>query len=263
MKPSADDLPFMSFAVSEWIAATVDLSSEAYAALHRLYCQCWRRAGKLPHDAAALARMVGLSAQEWSRVWPQIQAWFEPTEDGTLTIPTLEVERHNALELRSKRRFGASVTNRKRSRRHTESDTQSDTQSDTVSDTECDTVTDTLTDAPSDSLSETQCGSLKGRNSPLNSPSPPHSLQNLGKNRHRRLEQQTPVPEIFPLTEPMRQEALEQYPDCDVDTWFEQFKAYHRAHGTLMSSWTAAWTSWVANGARFNYPKRKDVARYD
>jgi hypothetical protein len=66
----------------------------------------------------------------------------------------------------------------------------------------------------------------------------------------------TLLPEDFALTDTMREQALRRCPDCDVDRWFELFRAHHMAHGKAMKSWCAAWVTWVGNGERYGYPRR-------
>lgn len=66
-----------------------------------------------------------------------------------------------------------------------------------------------------------------------------------------------PFPEDFALTDTMRAQALRRYADCDVEQWFELFRAHHMAHGKAMKSWCAAWVTWIGNGQRFGYPHRK------
>lgn len=260
MRPQ-DELPFMSFSVSDWISATVDLTLEAYAALHRLHCQCWRRAGQLPHDPAALARMAGLTSQEWVRIWPQIKHWFAPTADGSMmTIPTLEAERTSALELKSKRRRGASVTNQKLGRGTSDSDTQGKSHSGTGSVADSDTASDSQSESDSAAQSATPSDTPETRLSLPPSPSPslahPHPQVYEGNGHAKPRKRAAPFPDDFVLTDSMRQQALKRYPDCDVDEWFALFAAHHRAHGKTMQSWPAAWTTWIGNGANFGYPRK-------
>ncbi len=63
------------------------------------------------------------------------------------------------------------------------------------------------------------------------------------------------LPDDFTLTPERRQSALKRYADADVDSMFEQFRAHHVAHGSVMKSWDAAWTTWLGNAAKFGYPK--------
>jgi hypothetical protein len=59
----------------------------------------------------------------------------------------------------------------------------------------------------------------------------------------------------------MREQALKRHADADVEQWFEQFCAHHRAHGKAMANWSLAWVTWIGNGVKFGYPRRKEPAR--
>jgi hypothetical protein len=68
-----------------------------------------------------------------------------------------------------------------------------------------------------------------------------------------------PLPDGFALTEPMRAFALKRAANCDVEAWFEHFCAHHRAKGSYMHDWQAAWRTWVSHGARFGYPRKQEA----
>lgn len=66
------------------------------------------------------------------------------------------------------------------------------------------------------------------------------------------------LPSDFALTDRMREQAVKKHFDCDVESWFESFCAYHRANGNAMKDWHAAWVTWIGNGSRFGYPKKSN-----
>jgi len=68
-----------------------------------------------------------------------------------------------------------------------------------------------------------------------------------------------PIPDDLQLTDQMRAQALERYPDVDPEAMFVQFQAHHKSHGTAMKSWPHAWITWLGNAQRFGYPKRKSA----
>lgn len=88
-------------------------------------------------------------------------------------------------------------------------------------------------------------------------PDPPRKSSARGKAQS----QLVPLPEDFALTDRMREQALKRHADCDVDAWFELFRAHHTAHGKAMKSWEHAWVTWIGNGQKFGYPRRKEVSR--
>ncbi len=46
----------------------------------------------------------------------------------------------------------------------------------------------------------------------------------------------------------------------DLQDQFSQFQAHHRAKGTTMADWDAAWQTWYCNAVKFNKPQQE--ARY-
>ena len=77
--------------------------------------------------------------------------------------------------------------------------------------------------------------------------------------RQRRRLPLTALPESFALSESMRSFALARTSHCDVDAWFEDFCAHHRAKGSCMHNWEAAWRTWVSRGAAFGYPRKQEA----
>lgn len=67
------------------------------------------------------------------------------------------------------------------------------------------------------------------------------------------------LPAEFTLTEGRRAKALAKAPGCDVELWFETFRAHHEAKGSLMKDWDAAWRTWICHGARFGYPRKQEA----
>jgi uncharacterized protein YdaU (DUF1376 family) len=79
--------------------------------------------------------------------------------------------------------------------------------------------------------------------------------------KHPKPSPKSPLPPDFVLTEPMRQQAITKFSDCDAQAMFEQFKAYHEREGSAYKSWPAAWTTWIGNAEKFGYPKQRTTER--
>jgi hypothetical protein len=61
----------------------------------------------------------------------------------------------------------------------------------------------------------------------------------------------SPMPEGFHLNEKSREFATKHgFLRCDF--MFDQFKAHHRAKGSLFADWEAAWRTWVLNQVKFS-----------
>ncbi len=60
------------------------------------------------------------------------------------------------------------------------------------------------------------------------------------------------LPEPFFVTGAMREWAAEEVPTVDITTETRQFVDHHRAKGSTMKDWTAAWRTWMRNAKRFD-----------
>jgi hypothetical protein len=57
----------------------------------------------------------------------------------------------------------------------------------------------------------------------------------------------TPAPDVFPVSDEMRQWATANAPGVDVDLQTERFLNRNRAEGKTYKDWTAAWKNWVTS----------------
>lgn len=57
----------------------------------------------------------------------------------------------------------------------------------------------------------------------------------------------TPAPDIFPISDEMRDWADENAPGVDVDTQTERFLNRNRAEGKVYKDWLAAWKNWITS----------------
>jgi uncharacterized protein YdaU (DUF1376 family) len=103
----------MPFFVKDWLAATMHwASAERGAYISYLAFQWVNRA--LPADETQLARIGGITLEDFPRVWATVGKKFDSDERG-LFNKRLEHVRKEAMRLRDARAFGASVANEKRS----------------------------------------------------------------------------------------------------------------------------------------------------
>lgn len=70
-----------------------------------------------------------------------------------------------------------------------------------------------------------------------------------GKSGGRRARQ---LPDDFTVTQGMRAWAAKELPHLDVDAETLQFCDHHRARGSVMKDWVAAWRTWMRNTRRFD-----------
>ena len=118
------DLPMMPWWPKDYISATRAMRIAERGLYTDLLFFQWEL-GVLPGDTSTLARMVGVTPEEFDDVWPAIQDKFVKCEGGFINL-VLETHREKALAKRNKHRAGALKTNAKRWSAESLSDTPSD-----------------------------------------------------------------------------------------------------------------------------------------
>ncbi len=93
---------FMPFYVSDYLADTMDLTLQEHGAYTLLLWNLWAKDGAISADPARLARMLGVSIEEWESLWPGISGYFKEV-DGCLTHTRVTKELERAKDLRRKR----------------------------------------------------------------------------------------------------------------------------------------------------------------
>lgn len=92
----------MQLYVADYMADTRHLTCEQDGAYMRLLMAMWRSGGSLSADAAKLARICGLTATRWTKISPDVMAFFDLAE-GLITQGRLTKEIKKAEEKSSKR----------------------------------------------------------------------------------------------------------------------------------------------------------------
>ncbi|WP_116082070.1 DUF1376 domain-containing protein [Tropicimonas sp. IMCC34011] len=73
--------PFMQLYVGDYLADTLDLTTEEHGAYLLLLMTMWRHNGKLPNDHRKLARIARVHPPKWKRVWAGIEHFFVVSGD--------------------------------------------------------------------------------------------------------------------------------------------------------------------------------------
>ena len=94
--------PFMQLYIADYLGDTRHLTTEQHGAYLLLLMTMWRNDGRLPNDAAKLARIAGVSARRWHLIAPEVMPFFT-VEGDTLTQKRLEQERQKAVSKSAKR----------------------------------------------------------------------------------------------------------------------------------------------------------------
>jgi len=74
-------------------------------------------------------------------------------------------------------------------------------------------------------------------------------------NKRKYKKKKTPTPDIFPVTDQMKDYAKKQNFGGDLEYITENFLLYHRKKGSKFVDWYAAWQSWVRNEVKWNPPE--------
>lgn len=104
MNVSDDALPVMALWVRDLYGSTrfSECHGHARGAYLQLLIREWgARGAGLPQEDEKLARLVGLSLEEWMRVRPDVLQFFEPGPDGRLRNARCEEEIQRALEAKT------------------------------------------------------------------------------------------------------------------------------------------------------------------
>lgn len=172
---SADEkLPFLPLWTTDWLGSTRDLTLAERGILIDLLALSWQ-IGALPDDPTRLARMCGVTAKVFAKVWPAVSARFDRAPDG-LRNGALEEQRSASLRRREAAREGARITNQKRGRLPRESTTRP-----SPSDTHSATHSESPSDTHSEALSDTDSASHSARFLPLTSQVPSASHSAVGE----------------------------------------------------------------------------------
>ena len=109
---AADSLAMMPWFPRDFIASTRAMRLAERGAYRELLDYQWEM-GSLPDDHERLARLLGITADEFADIWPGIEDKFL-TSGGKMFNQRLEEHRKKALEQREKKRRAAEKTNAKR-----------------------------------------------------------------------------------------------------------------------------------------------------
>lgn len=106
------ELPMMPWFPQDFASATAHWAFAERGAYRTLLDAQWTLGG-LPDDEQRLARIVGMTADEFAEVWPMVSTKFELV-NGQLQNKRLEEHRVEALRLKQSRARGAHTANAKR-----------------------------------------------------------------------------------------------------------------------------------------------------
>ena len=94
--------PFMQLYPADYLAKTMDLTTEQHGAYLLILMTMWQHDAKLPNDPVKLARIARMTPAKFRPVWDEISRFFL-VEGDKITNPRLTKERKKAAEKSTKR----------------------------------------------------------------------------------------------------------------------------------------------------------------
>lgn len=99
--------PYMQLYVADYLGDTRHLTTEQHGAYLLLLMAMWRAGGRLPNEAAKLARIVGLTPAKWARLEGDVMAFFQ-ADGAALKHSRIEKELQKYSQTVEKRRQSGS-----------------------------------------------------------------------------------------------------------------------------------------------------------
>lgn len=97
------ETPFMQLYVGDYLADTMDLTTEQHGAYMLLLMNMWRHDARLPNDPAKLARIARVSPRRWHQIWAAIERFFF-VDGNDIGNKRLDREHQKAVSISRKRR---------------------------------------------------------------------------------------------------------------------------------------------------------------
>lgn len=215
-------LAMMPWFPRDFIAATRHLALAERGAYRELLDYQWEM-GRLPKDPARLARLLGVTAEEFCPIWESIGDKFEDVGAG-LANKRLEEHRKKSVEQRDRKVAGANKTN---ANRHGQRDAERVDERDA------------------------KRPDIDPPPSPSPSPSPKKEREAKSATRSRR------VPDGYT---PDLGYAVAQIPDVDASAEAQKFRDWE--FKTPRSDWDAVWRTWISNCKTSDKYARKDKGKW-
>jgi uncharacterized protein YdaU (DUF1376 family) len=103
--------PWMPLFWGDFLANTMHLSAQEAGAYLFLIAHAWEHDGEIPTEPVRLARIAHVRQDQWKRVWPALEEFFDITRNGLsisrITHGRVIIERHRVTEISSKRKAAA------------------------------------------------------------------------------------------------------------------------------------------------------------
>ena len=206
------DFPALMLWTDKYLADTRHLTTLEHGAYLLLIMEAWRRPNcDLPDDEKMLARMAGLSADEWSTIKDTVMAFWD--RDGRRKV-------WRQKKLSSERDY---VTKKRRSQQEKAAKRWNKTESPDAAAQPQQSRGNAPTPTPTQVIEE-----------PDGSSAPPERAHQLPAN-------------FQPVLTDLAQQHADALGPPRFATELQRFRDYHAAKGTTMKDWQAAFRTWLSN----------------
>lgn len=251
-------LPYMQFYVAEYLADTMHLTAEEHGAYVLLMLNYWQTGKPIPKSR--LARIAKISNDRWTTVEASLNEFFIDTGSEWMH-KRIEADLQVAREAQDQRSAAGRASAEARKRQKT---TQLKRAISDRSTTVATPVDDSLQRAANEKATNKsrveESREDNNNTTPLSPPTGGSDNQESYKPAPTKVaKRKTKLPADFELTAHRTKLAVNYWAslnrwDLNVEKEFFKFVNNHKAKGTTMADWDAAWQTWYCNSVEFNKP---------
>jgi uncharacterized protein YdaU (DUF1376 family) len=213
----------MQLYVADYLGDTRHLSTEQHGAYLLLLMAMWRAGGRLPNEAAKLARIVGLSPARWAKLEADVLAFFD-ADGADLTHGRVKKELKKFHETARKRSEAGAKGGAAKSLKSNDPD-----------------------QANASGLPEQTAGNCPD----ILEPEPePEEAEVADAPSEKKSASASSIPEGFPDADALawaRAEVAAHNCTLNLDLRAKRFRAHAEQSGRRERDWSAAWRGWVFN----------------
>lgn len=251
-------LPYMQFYVAEYLADTMHLTAEEHGAYMLLMLNYWQTGKPIPKSR--LARIAKISNDRWTTVEASLKEFFIDLGSEWMH-KRIEADLEVAREAHEQRSLAGKASAEARKRRKTaELKREISARSTTVATTVDNSLEQDGNEKPTNK-SRVDESREDNKNTTPHSP-PTGGSDNAEPDKPaptKPAKRKTKLPADFELTDHRTKLAVNYWAsvnrwDLDVEKEFFKFVNNHKARGTTMADWDAAWQTWYCNSVEFNKP---------
>lgn len=226
-------------------------SAEGFRAAVLLWCASWhqRPAASLPNDDRSLALLAGFGRdlKAWKEVREEAMRGFVECSDSRLYHPVVAEKAREAWDARLRQRARTEAARAAKAAKSQKDEGLCDRGADVV-------VTENVATPVTENVTGSKGREGKGIIESQDSGSSP-SLSDASQPAPRKASRAKPRTQIAEDAQPSERDKAEaNRAGLSAEQFrseWRKFRDHHRAKGSLMADWSAAWRTWIGNMAQF------------